>query len=74
MAKCCENVGQRVQKSVFECLVEPDQFVKLKAALVKVINPEEDSLRIYYLGSNWNNGVEHIGVSTPFEQEGPIIL
>ncbi|MGI6491116.1 MAG: CRISPR-associated endonuclease Cas2 [Pelotomaculum sp.] len=74
VAKACENIGQRVQKSVFECVVEPDQFIKFRAQLLKIINNEKDSLRIYLLGKNWERRVEHYGVALSYEQEGPIIL
>ncbi len=74
VAKICENVGQRVQKSVFECLVDPAQLVRFSAALKKVMNEEYDSLRIYYLGSNWKKRVEHFGVPLHYEQEETIIL
>lgn len=74
IAKICENVGQRVQKSVFEIIVDPAQFVKLKAQLLKTIDPEKDSIRIYLLGANWERKIEHYGNSPIFEQEKPIIL
>jgi len=74
LAKTCENVGQRVQKSVFECLVEPQQLVVFKDKLCSLIDAEKDSLRIYYLGKNWERRVDHFGKSLPFAQEGPLIL
>jgi len=74
IAKTCENVGQRVQKSVFECLVEPQQLVTIKNRLCSIIDSEKDSLRIYYLGKNWERRVDHFGKSLPFDQEGSIIL
>jgi len=74
VAKECENVGQRVQNSVFECLVQPDQFVVLKNRLLSIIDPEKDSLRVYHLGSNWKRRVEHYGKEPVYEQESPIIL
>jgi len=61
VAKICANYGQRVQYSVFECIVDPAQWVMLKDQLVEVINKEKDSLRFYFLGSNWQRRVEHIG-------------
>ena len=61
VAKLLQNYGQRVQYSVFECLVEPAQWVELKNKLIKEINPEYDSLRFYSLGANWQKRVEHIG-------------
>lgn len=74
VAKACENLGQRVQKSVFECILEPDQYVRLKNKLLSVIDQERDSIRIYHLGKNWERRVEHFGLTPRFEQEGTIIL
>ncbi|BAF60170.1 MAG: CRISPR-associated endonuclease Cas2 [Pelotomaculum sp.] len=70
VAKECENVGQRVQKSVFECLVDPAQFAALKRRLEKIIDKEHDSLRYYRLGSNWHGRVEHIGAGQTYDPEG----
>ncbi len=74
IAKECENYGQRVQNSVFECLVMPDQFVKLKATLEKIMDKEKDSIRYYFLGKNWHKRVEHIGAKKTYDPEGPIII
>ncbi len=74
VAKLCEKYGQRVQKSVFECLVPPDLLVTLKSGLRKAMDDEKDSLRIYYLGSNWEKRVEHYGVNEGYNPEGPLIL
>ncbi len=61
VAKICLDYGQRVQNSVFEMSVEPAQWVDCKARLESTINAEEDSLRYYYLGRNWQRRVEHTG-------------
>lgn len=61
VAKICKDYGQRVQFSVFECIVDPSQWVVLKNKLIEVINKEKDSLRFYFLGSNWRRRVEHVG-------------
>jgi len=61
VAKICSNHGQRVQFSVFECLVDPAQWVVMRQQLISVIDETEDSLRFYFLGSNWRRKVEHIG-------------
>ncbi|HNQ42658.1 MAG TPA: CRISPR-associated endonuclease Cas2, partial [Saprospiraceae bacterium] len=61
VAKTCQNYGQRVQYSVFECIVDPAQWTALREQLIKEINQEEDSLRFYFLGSNWRRRVEHVG-------------
>lgn len=74
VAKACQDYGQRVQYSVFECLVDPAQWTILKARLISEIDPEKDSLRFYYLGSNWQNRVEHIGAKDSLDQEGPLIV
>lgn len=74
VAKACESYGQRVQLSVFECLVDPQQFILLKARLLKEYNPKEDSLRFYFLGKNWKNRVDHLGNKVPVDIEGPLIV
>lgn len=74
VAKVCRNFGQRVQFSVFECLVDPAQWVKLRQALIKEIDIEADSLRFYFLGANWRNRVEHVGAKESVDQEGPLIV
>lgn len=58
VAKTCVDYGQRVQFSVFECVVDPAQWVALKTKLEKIIELETDSLRYYYLGANWKHRVE----------------
>ena len=73
VAKVCEDWGQRVQNSVFECLVDPAQFSELRERLISVIKPEEDSLRFYFLGANWKPRVEHIGAKPSYDPEGPLI-
>ena len=74
MAKACENLGQRVQKSVFECLVDPAQWITLRAALMKEMNPDEDSLRFYFLGANWRPRVEHVGAHETYDPEGTLMV
>ena len=74
VAKACEDYGQRVQYSVFECIVDPAQWTKLKERLISEIDTEKDSLRFYYLGSNWHHRVEHIGAKASIDQEGPLIV
>ena len=61
VAKACKDYGQRVQFSVFECIVDPAQWAVLKERLIGEIDPKSDSLRFYYLGSNWERRVEHVG-------------
>ncbi len=74
VAKACESWGQRVQFSVFECLVDPAQWAKLRHKLEKLIDPSEDSLRYYYLGANWRRRVEHVGAKKTYDPEGPLIV
>lgn len=74
VAKILENYGQRVQYSVFECLVDPGQWVELKKKLMDEINPEFDSLRFYSLGANWQRKVFHYGQKEPLNPQGILIL
>ena len=74
IAKQCMNKGQRVQNSVFECLVDPAQFAQLKNSLEKLADPEKDSLRYYFLGRSWKNRVEHYGAKQSYDPEGVLIL
>lgn len=74
VAKVCENNGQRVQNSVFECLVEPARWTDMRRRLLKEINPVSDSLRFYFLGSNWKRRVEHVGAKPSYDPEGPMIV
>ena len=74
VAKQCQNYGQRVQNSVFECLVDPVQFAQLKKNLERIIEPEEDSLRYYFLGKNWKNRIEHVGAKPTYDPEGILTI
>jgi len=74
VAKTCENLGQRVQNSVFECWLEPAQWTNLRIRLTEEIDPELDSLRFYFLGSNWKKRVEHIGAKPSYDPEGPLLI
>jgi len=73
VAKQCVNFGQRVQKSVFECLVDSAQFSELRHRLEDIIDPKKDSIRFYNLGSNWQNRVEHVGAKEAYNPEGVLI-
>jgi CRISPR-associated protein Cas2 len=74
VAKACQDYGQRVQKSVFECIVDPAQWAVLKQRLIDEIDQGKDSLRFYYLGANWRRRVEHVGAKETIDQEGPLIV
>lgn len=73
VAKVCKDYGQRVQNSVFECVVDPTQWTQLKIRLLKEYKDEEDSLRFYFLGSHWKGKVEHFGIKAVLDLEGPLI-
>ncbi len=74
VAKQCVNYGQRVQNSVFECILDMTQTKILKAALLELIDVNKDSLRFYYLGNSYQNKVEHFGIKETFQQEGTLML
>ena len=74
IAKQCVNYGRRVQNSVFECLLDNAQSITLKAILADIIDPEKDSLRIYYLGNKYQTKIEHIGVDRGIAADQTLIL
>lgn len=74
VSKQCLNYGQRVQYSVFECDIDPAQWTALKSKLIKEIDPEVDSLRFYFLGSNWKHKVEHIGSKKSIDFDEPLLI
>ena len=74
VAKQCVNYGQRVQNSVFECLVDQAQFLVFRNRLEEIFDPEKDSLRYYILGNNWKNRVQHYGAKKSFDPEGVLVL
>ena len=74
VAKMCVNYGQRVQNSVFECLLDASQYVEFRARLEEIINPEKDSLRFYKLGNNYKNRVEHVGTHPDISQDDILIV
>ena len=74
VSKLCLNYGQRVQYSVFECIVDPAQWTRLKNDLENEIKPESDSLRFYFLGANWSNRVEHIGAKPVQNLEEDVLM
>lgn len=73
VAKQCQNYGQRVQNSVFECLIDAAQLKVLKHSLTQLIDMDKDSLRFYYLGDEWRRRVEHIGAKPSIDLEGALI-
>ena len=73
VAKECVSYGQRVQNSVFECLLDPAEFLELRNRLESIIDEDEDSIRYYNLGSNWGRRVEHVGTKKAYNPEGILI-
>ena len=74
IAEACLDYGVRVQNSVFECNVEPAEWERLKARLLDIYDAEADSVRFYFLGSNWQRRIEHYGVSDAPDVEGVLIM
>lgn len=74
VAKACVDYGQRVQNSVFECLLDAAQYTVFKAKLIRLIDPATDSLRFYQLGNHYRNKVEHIGRSPQWSQDDVLLL
>ena len=74
VAKQCVNYGRRVQKSVFECILDNAQCVTLKSILADIIDESVDSLRFYYLGNKYQTKVEHMGVDRGIAVDDTLIL
>lgn len=74
IAKQCVNYGQRVQNSVFECVLDAAQCRLLQHKLLQIMDPERDSLRFYYLGNHYQAKIEHFGAKQTYEAEGVLIL
>lgn len=74
IAKQCVNYGQRVQNSVFECLLDAAQAQLLKHKLCGIMDREKDSLRFYYLGNSYHAKIEHFGVKESYDPEGTLMI
>ena len=74
IAKACTDYGQRVQNSVFECVVDAAQCRQLQHSLLGLIDQQQDSLRFYYLGNKYQTKVEHFGAKQSYEVEGVLIV
>ena len=74
VARLCEDHGQRVQNSVFECVVDAAQRVLLRARLLSEADPPQDSLRFYFLGTEWRRRIEHVGTKVSYDPEAPFIV
>ena len=74
IAKTCLDYGQRVQNSVFECEVDPAQYVDLQHKIKAIMSEDEDSVRFYNLGNNWQTRVDHFGLKEPLDTDGLLIV
>lgn len=74
VAKKCQDYGIRVQNSVFECNVDPAQWMALKAGLERICDADVDSLRYYYLGRDYRKRIEHYGAKPALDVEEPLVL
>lgn len=74
IAKQCVNFGQRVQNSVFECLLDAGQAKALQSKLVALMDSEKDSLRFYYLGNKYEGKIEHFGAKNSYAPEGVLMV
>lgn len=74
VARLCQDFGQRVQYSVFECQVDAAQWTTLRARLLSEIDEKADSLRFYRLGTNWRGRVEHVGAKASYDPDGPMVF
>lgn len=74
IAKACVAKGQRVQNSVFECSLEPQELVLLKHELLGLMDESKDSLRFYNLGKKYNTKIEHYGIKVSYDPEGILML
>lgn len=74
IAKQCVNYGQRVQNSVFECILDAAQCKQLQHTLLSIMDAEKDSLRFYYLGNHYQTKAEHFGAKPSYEPEGVLLI
>lgn len=74
IAKQCENYGQRVQNSVFECKLDAAQYRALQAKLCKIMDEQHDSLRFYNLGNQYATKIEHFGAKAAYDPEEFLIV
>ncbi len=74
VAKECVKYGQRVQNSVFECILDASQLLIVRDRLVSLINEKEASLRFYYLGNKYQTKIEHFGIKTSYDAEGTLMI
>ena len=74
VANTCQDYGQRVQNSVFECVVDPDQWAQLRIRLLDAFEPTEDSLRFYFLGASYRRRIEHHGAKATRDLDEPLVF
>lgn len=74
VAKVCEGVGQRVQKSVFECQVDRAGFEALERRLLDEIDLTQDRLRLYRLPETRGAEVREHGSFKAVDFDGPLVL
>ncbi|MGN1250390.1 MAG: CRISPR-associated endonuclease Cas2 [Candidatus Spyradocola sp.] len=74
IAKQCVNYGQRVQNSVFECLLDAAQCKQLQHKLLEIMDEQQDSLRFYYLGNHYQTRIEHFGAKSTYDPGGVLLL
>lgn len=74
VAKCCVRHGQRVQNSVFECVLDAVQYRSLQHELATLVDTEQDSLRMYNLGNHYQEKTWHIGAKAGYEAEGTLMF
>ena len=74
IAKRCMDCGQRVQNSVFECLLDAAQCKKLQSDLMKIMDKDKDSVRFYFLGNQYKTKIEHYGIKRSYDPEGVLLI
>ncbi|MBF0305445.1 MAG: CRISPR-associated endonuclease Cas2 [Alphaproteobacteria bacterium] len=74
VSRACQDFGQRVQLSVFECELNPAQWTALRAKLIEIIDPAADSLRFYHMGADARRRIEHVGARPATDLKGPLIV
>jgi len=74
VSKLCVDYGQRVQNSVFECVVDNTQWTQLKLGLLNEAKLDEDSLRFYFLGKSYKERIEHHGAKPTLDLTGPLLF
>lgn len=74
IAKRCMDCGQRVQNSVFECLLDAAQCKKLQSDLMKIMDKDKDSVRFYFLGNQYKTKIEHYGIKRSYDPKGVLLV